>query len=359
MYTTKRGGGFMAERNPYVISFGRIPNQYISRTMLIDNIIDSLESDVIEEQAYKLTGVKGTGKTVTLTEIEKIIRQNKNWIVVGVKSNGNIIEDIIANLYSSVPFLTSFIDTNLNLTKFGIGISLSQKSPVASLDYALKAILTEIDRRKMRVLITIDEARKTAHMVDFIQEFQILIREELPIFLIAAGLYEDVESIENAEGLTFFLRATKYEMTPLNHTFIRNDYERTLNVSKEVAEQMACITKGYAFAYQALGKYMWDLKAKEVTEEVLALLDEALAEKVYKKIWSELAPKDKWFLQFIVQKDKMMASELLEMTNKKHNEWSEPRKRLSEKGIIDTKVRGEIAVCLPRLKEFVENEMTY
>lgn len=343
-------------RNPYVISFGRIPTQYISRRVLISDIIDALESDIIEEQAYKLTGVRGTGKTVTLTEIEKKIRENDNWIVVGVKSNGNIIEDIIANLYSSVPFLTSFVDANLNLTKFGIGLNLSNKSPVASLDYALKTILREVDRKGMRVLITIDEARKTKHMVDFIQEFQILIREELPVFLIAAGLYEDVESIENAEGLTFFLRAAKYEMTPLNHTFIRNDYEKTLNVSREVAEKMATITKGYAFAYQALGKYMWDLNAQDITEEVLALLDEALAEKVYRKIWSELAPRDKWFLEYIVKKDKMSATELLEMTNKKHNEWSEPRKRLTEKGVIDTKIRGQIIVCLPRLKEFVENE---
>ena len=63
-------------------------------------------------------------------------------------------------------------------------------------------------------------------MIDFVQEFQILIREELPIYLIVAGLYEDIESIENTDGLTFFLRATKYEMTPLNHTSIRDDYQK-------------------------------------------------------------------------------------------------------------------------------------
>lgn len=53
-------------------------------------------------------------------------------------------------------------------------------------------------------------------MIDFIQEFQILIREELPIYVIVAGLYEDIDSLENAEGLTFFLRATRCEMTRVN-----------------------------------------------------------------------------------------------------------------------------------------------
>ena len=187
-------------RNPYVISFGRIPTQYISRSLLIDNIIETLESDVVEEQAFKLTGIRGTGKTVTLTAIEK------------------------------------------------------------------------------------------------------------------------------ADSLTFFLRATRCEMTPLNITMIRCDYEKILGVSREVAEEMVYMTKGYPFAYQALGKYMWDTKSDCISEEVLALLDEALSEKVYKKIWSELSPTDKWFMQFIVQRDQMQASYLLDITKKKHNEWSVPRK---------------------------------
>lgn len=345
------------ERNPYAINFGKIPKKYICRNLIIDNIIESLESEDIEEQAYKITGIRGTGKTVTLTAIEREINKDEKWIIVGVKSNGNIMEDIVASLYNEVSFITNFVDTNLNLSKFGIGLEISKKSPVASLDYALKVLLKEIDKKNKRVLITIDEARKTPYMLEFIQEMQLLIREELPIFLIVAGLYEDIESIENADGLTFFLRASKYEMTPLNHTFMRNDYEKTLGVSYEVAEKMSYITKGYAFAYQALGKYMWDLNEKEPTDEVLAMLDEALSEKVYKKIWSELASRDKWYMQFIVTKDKMSASELLEMTKKNHSDWSEPRKRLTEKGIIDTKIRGQIKVNIPRFKEFIDNQI--
>lgn len=347
----------MAEKNPYVINFGRVPNQYISRDYLIDSIVESLESEIVEEQAFKLTGIRGTGKTVTLTSIERKIRENNDWIVMGLKSNSDIVKDLVAELYSQIPFISEFVDANLNLSAFGIGLNIAKKSPVASIDYALKTVLKEIKRQGKRVLVTIDEARKTNEIIDFIQEFQILIREDLPLYVVVAGLYEDIEALENTDGLTFFLRASKYEMQPLNLTIIRSDYMRTLGVTEDVATEMAVLTKGYAFAYQALGKYMWDSESKELTEKVLAQFDDALADKVYKKIWSELAPKDRWFLQFIVQKDKMSATELLEITKAKHNEWSIPRVRLSEKGIIDTRNRGEIRVNLPRFKEFVDNQI--
>ena len=338
----------MTVKNPYTISFGKIPTKYLSRNFIIDSIAEEFGSDEPDEQIFKLTGIRGTGKTVTLTDIERKFREDDDWVVIGIRSDSDIISEIVANLYSAVPFLTKFVDANLNLAAFGIGLSI---------DYALKALLQELKKKKKRLLITIDEARKTKGIVDFIQEFQILIRENLPIFAVVAGLYEDIESLENADGLTFFLRATKYEMTPLNMTYIRDDYQSTFNVLYEEAEKMAFMTKGYAYAYQTLGKYMWDCKEKTMTSEVLRAFDDVLSEKVYKKIWSELTPKDKWFLSFIIKKETMSATGLLSLTKKNHSEWSIPRARLAEKGIIDIETRGEIKIKLPRFREFVESQL--
>jgi predicted transcriptional regulator len=114
------------------------------------------------------------------------------------------------------------------------------------------------------------------------------------------------------------------------------------------------MTKGYAFAYQAFGKYMWDSDDKTINGMVLAQVDEALSQKVYNKIWRELRPQDKWFLRFIVKKDSMSVDELLAVTSKKHSEWSNPRARLIEKGIINCPSRGRISISLPRFREFVE-----
>ncbi len=54
----------------------------------------------------------------------------------------------------------------------------------------------------------------------------------------------------------------------------------------------------------------------------------------------------------------MSASELLEMTKKSHSEWSVPRARLKEKGIIDVATRGIISIKLPRFREFVDEQVT-
>ncbi len=347
----------MTKKNPYTISFGKIPSRYLSRTSIIDSIIENFESDVPDEQVYKITGIRGTGKTVTLTAIERYFYEKKDWIVVDLTPDRDMITKLVAELYSRVKSVTEYVDANLNLTAFGIGVNLSKKSPVASIDYALEVLLKEMKKRKIRLLVAIDEAHKTDGMVNFIQEYQILIRKELPIFMIAAGLYEDIESLENTDGLTFFLRATSYEMTPLNITYIRDDYMKTLKISFEEAEKAAFVTKGYAYAYQALGKYLWDADGHMLNEEVLRYLDDILCDKVYQKIWSKLAPKDRWFLQFIVKKDSMSASELLEISKASHSEWSEPRNRLKDKGIIDVKTRGVITLRLPRFREFVENVM--
>ncbi|MCR5652140.1 MAG: ATP-binding protein [Lachnospiraceae bacterium] len=347
----------MEKKNPYTISFGKIPARYLGRNSIIDSIVEAFESDEPDEQAFKLTGIRGTGKTVTLTAIERHFRDRKDWVVVNLAPDSDMIVKLVAELYSCVGFVTEFVDTNLNLSAFGIGTGLSRKSPVASADHALEVLLKELKKKKVRLMVSIDEAHKTPGIIHFIQEFQILIRKELPIYLLAAGLYEDIESLENTDGLTFFWRASKYEMTPLNITYIRDDYMKTLGISFDEAQKAAFLTKGYAYAYQALGKYLWDSDKHILTDDVLRYLDDVLFEKVYKKIWSELAPKDRWFLSFIIKKDNMPVTELLEITKSTHSQWSVPRNRLKEKRIIDVRERGVISLSLPRFKEFVENRI--
>lgn len=348
----------MATQNPFAINFGKVPVQYISRDIIIDEILQELLSEDAQNQCFMLTGTRGSGKTVTMTSIEQKVAELDEWIIVRLNPDRDLLNGLVAKLYDSRDFLTKFIDTSVNLSKFGIGINISKKAPVADIESALEIILKELKKRRKKVLVTIDEVSNTAYMREFASSFQIMIREELPIYLIMAGLYENIRELENQKNLTFLYRAPKKEMEPLNLTRIAERYRDILKIDNDKAMEMAIMTKGYPFAYQALGKYLWEEENHEMSEQVLIKYDEALSHYVYKKLWSELSSKDRWYMSFIVKKKSMETGELLKICGQKKNEFSQYRERLRDKGLINANVRGVVSFCLPRFDVFVKNNYT-
>ncbi|MDC7294229.1 ATP-binding protein [Butyrivibrio sp. DSM 10294] len=345
------------ERNPFVLNFGKVPRQYISRELIIDEIVQEMNDEESQNNCFMLTGTRGSGKTVTMTEIEQRILESEDWIVVRLNAERNLLESLVGKLYDSRSFITQFVDANLNLSKFGIGLSVSSKSPVADIESALEKMLKEIQRKEKKLLVSVDEVSNTASMRELASCFQILIRENYPVFLLMAGLYDNISDLRNAKTMTFLYRTPQYEMEPLNLTLIADRYSKLFGIDREKAMDMAVITKGYPFAYQAMGKYVWEEEKHELTETVLIKFDEALRHYVYKKMWSELSDKDKWYMSYIVQKDEMPVAELLEITKQKKNEFSQYRERLRDKGIIDVSERGVIKLKLPRFDTFVKNEI--
>lgn len=343
-------------KNPFAINFGVTPVQYISREIIIDEIVDNFQDDVIQNPCIMLTGNRGTGKTVTMTSIERKLSQTDGWIVIRLNPTRDMLISLAGKLYDSRDYLAQFIDGSINLTGFGIGVDLSSKSPVADIESALEKILREIKKKNKRLLVSIDEVSNTKHMQEFASCFQLLLREELPICLIMAGLYVNIHSLEDVENLTFLYRTPKYEMEPLNLTTIRNRYSEVFGIGLDEAWEMAVLTKGYPFAYQALGKYVWESNKKKLEPSIIEKYDEALSHYVYKKIWSELSEMDRWYMSFIVKKDTLSTAELLEMTGKKKNEFSQYRSRLSDKGLIDISHRGMISFTLPRFDAFIDSQ---
>lgn len=344
----------MQSKNPFAINFGIIPTQYIARSLITEEIITELESENVQNPCYMLTGVRGSGKTVTMTAIERELRERDNWIVVGLNPQREMIGSLVSKLYDTHEFINKFVTSNLNLSKFGIGLSVSSKPPIADIESALEIILRELKKRGKRLLVTIDEVSNTQNMRQFVSAYQMWIREELPIYLVMAGLYQNIHNLENEENLTLLYRTPKYEMEPLNVAMIQQRYRDIFSIDSEKAFDMAVITKGYAFAYQVLGKYVWESKEKSVTEDVLIQFDEAMERYVYDKIWSELSATDKWYLKFLAQKTVMETAELLALTQKKKNEFSQYRARLRDKGIINVSTYGVIKMVLPRFDEFVK-----
>ena len=70
--------------NPFTLSFGKKPAQFISRITQTNEIVENFRADVPSNQIYMLTGVRGSGKTVMMTTVSNIIALRLNSIQPGI-----------------------------------------------------------------------------------------------------------------------------------------------------------------------------------------------------------------------------------------------------------------------------------
>lgn len=343
--------------NPYAIGFGIKPLNYIMQTGLIDEIVDEFCADYIQHPCYMLSGVRGAGKTVAMLSIGEKLATYDNWIVVRLNPESELLEELAAKLYDTNSFWSDFINKEVNLSKFNIGVSIESVALAASIESALEKILRHLKKQEKRLLVEIDEVSNTKAVRTFAHSFQTFIGENLPIFLIMTGLHKNIKNLQDEANCTFLYRAEEVTLQPLNRTLIQESYVKTLGIDREKAWELASMTKGYPVAYQLFGKYMWESDTKAIDEEYLEHVDMALERYVYRKLWSELSDKDKWFLTFLCRKEQMAVGELLELSSQKKNEFSQYRVRLIEKGILGSPKRGMIVWSLPRFADFVSRRL--
>ena len=85
-------------KNPFSLSFGKEPISLINRSMQTAEIIETFEDENPAYQVCMITGVRGSGKTVMLTEITKKIRSDDDWIVMDLSPERDLLQSFAANL---------------------------------------------------------------------------------------------------------------------------------------------------------------------------------------------------------------------------------------------------------------------
>ena len=145
-------------------------------------------------------------------------------------------------------------------------------------------MLEKIQKKNKKVLITIDEVTNNEYMKIFAKTFQALVRQDLPVYLIMTGLYENISKLQDDKTLTFLYRAPKIYLESLNISSIAFSYKNIFNLSDEQALKMANLTNGYAYAYQVLGYLVYENNGI-IDDMVINNFDQYLQEFVYDKLW--------------------------------------------------------------------------
>lgn len=210
--------------NPFTLSFGKRPVQYISRIAQTQQIIDNFRAEVPSNQIFMITGVKGSGKTVMMTSIAAEMRKDKDWIVLELNPTRDILQSLAAKIYSLPEMHDRFIKAKLDFSAFGLGVSIEDAPPVTDIENVIEHMLDQIKKAGKKLFITIDEVVNSEYIRVFASSFQIFLRQDYPIFLLMTGLYENIYELQNQKSLTFLYRAPKVILEPLNYTAVRKHY---------------------------------------------------------------------------------------------------------------------------------------
>jgi len=338
--------------NPFNISFGKEPSRLIARTSQINSVIETFTSDTPSTQAYMITGVRGAGKTVTMTHIEHELAKDARWISVPLNPNTNLLEGLASHLCENKELALAFTKADINISLFSLNASIVNEKPAATVEVQLLKMLKVVKKLKKKVLITIDEVIKNKQMIEFASAYQTFVREDYPVFLLMTGLFENIRNLQNENTLTFLYRTPRIDLKPLGIVGMSSDYKEVFNIPNEEAEEMARFTKGYSYAFQALGYLKWE--EKESLEKITPKFDSIMEDFVYEKIWSELSSGDKKVLSAIAKNGgRMKTSDVQAATGNTSGSFSTYRKRLSEKGLIDISDYGYVELTLPRFAEII------
>lgn len=336
--------------NPYRLNIGSEPETYIPNPQ-IETICDyfKIHSGVV------LTGVSGCGKTVAMIKVSKKLKQSEDWIVVNLKPVGPLMIDLVGKLYDTHSYIKNFMHTELNITPFDVGMIFKTNPPAASLESALYKILKEIKEKKQKLLVCIDEAASTIDLVEFLNSFQTLsCREQMPIYILIAGLDKNIDDLRGHMNLSFFCRFPEIILDPLSTELISTDYKQKCVLDSSEALRYSRITKGFPTAFQLLGNILYehrvDLEAVDVIEE----LNQKLYKQAYRELINELNDAELDYLNNLLNNESPSTQDVTQRTK-----IIRTRNRLQRKGVIKSIGRSlyKEEIILPQFAEIYKKVM--
>ena len=356
-------------KNPYNPSFGVLPEQFLGRDDIVDSFIDAITNKNSPWRSTLLIGVRGSGKTAILSQIQaKVI--SKNIFVVSVSPETDFLDNILGQLHKQ---LTSAKIKGLPRIKsislsYGVSLSLEKddKNPdfTRTFRYQITDMLEIIKKSGKDVVFLIDESQKhNEDMRTFIGTYQHLIRENYPVCLIVAGLPEVVSEILNDDVLTFFRRAHQVSLKNVGISLVQQGFKNVFtdindNAPESLLMEAARSTYGYPYLIQLIGYYLWENIHKsyhgDLLTQVLVEAKDRLFQNVHQLVYDKLSQKDKEFLFAMAQDTgQSLSKDILARLGKDKGYVSMYRTRLISNGVVTSTGYGTLGYTYPYMREFL------
>ena len=354
--------------NPFNPQFGKRPSEFIGRDIIINDFLQGMANQDDPNRTSIITGIRGSGKTAILADIHESLGAKK-CLVVDITAKEGMLRDILDIcirdgkrwLPGNLGDITGF---TFGAMGFSFGVTRSNKLEEHGFRYWLTDILRALKKKNVPTVFLIDEVQNdAAEMREFATTYQHVLRENMDVALLMAGLPSTVQDVLNDKVLTFLRRSHRVQLENIDVRIVAIAYENAFKKAQrsfkdDAIEQAAEASEGYPYLVQLLGFYLWRGAGNLITgkdvDQALVKSKIELFKNVHDLIFFELSQKDRDFL-FAMVEDPAESSfgDIAARMNVNTGYASRYRQRLITAGIIHSSSYGKLAYSPPYLKEFL------
>lgn len=351
------------QRNPFKPTAGKTPPIIIGRESVLEEFAEGLENGPgAPGRLMRISGVRGTGKTVLLGEIERIAK-SQGWVVVDEVATEGLCQRIVGALVSKSRIKQAKLEPSL------MGVSLGSLDIERIGPTLREAMAAAIERNGHGLLITLDEVQDA--VIDEVRTLSIaiqqLIGDDLDIAFVFAGLPSMVEGVINGKTLTFLRRALPFELKAVDIADVEVSFEETMgetgmSLDGTTAGVLANASHGYPFMIQLVGYYAWQQAKRAKQDKVgpaeaqrgIKVARERFDATVIEPALQRVSPLGIEYLLTMAEDGQVSSSSAIaKRLGKTLAQLSTTRAKLLADSLIEAPGYGKVAFAIPYMAEYL------
>ncbi|AXK44247.1 AAA family ATPase [Brachybacterium saurashtrense] len=362
--------------NPFTPGFGLTPTILAGRDVALEEFTAALAGSVPEARAILISGARGSGKTVLLSEFRELALE-AGWTDLRMHtSSTSLIDELrgqaIAHLRQMDPEAVTSRLTSARVSSFA-----ASRDVVERYDGEGEAVTTVLDRLAQLadedgggLLITLDELqsadRDQLHALT--QHVQDLIGSGHAVAFLAAGVRPGVDALLAHERTTFLRRAHRIEVGSVDVGTAAEAIRMTIadtdrSITPEAAVLAGEISQGYPYLIQLVGSKAWQNSGDAATIEIEDVrgareaVIAAMIKNVHGPALRGLSARKREYLRAMLEDEGPSAvGDIAERMGIDPRNQSTYRERLIEEELIRPAGRGFVEFALPYLDEALRHE---
>jgi hypothetical protein len=362
--------------NPFTPGFGLTPMILAGRDVAIEEFTAALAGNVPEARAILISGARGSGKTVLLTEFKELALE-AGWVDLRLHtSSSSLAEELRSQAIAHLRDLDPEAESS-RLTSAGVSALSAGRDILQRYDGEVEPLTTILDRLAALteaegggVLITLDELQSVdpGQLHALTQHVQDLIGSGHAVGFIAAGVRTGVDALLAHERTTFLRRAHRIEVGSVDVGTAAEAIRMTVadtakTITPEAAVLAGEISQGYPYLIQLIGSKAWQNSGDADTIEIEDVsgarghVIAAMVKNVHGPALRGLsARKREYLLAMLEDEGPSSVGDIAQRMGIDPRNQSTYRERLIEDELIRPASRGFVEYALPYLGEALRHE---